>query len=121
MGDGACSGVGDGNSDAIGDGIGGATGGGVGGDIGGAGAAAVVESANPGCEIKVVRAGVPPRRQMQSGSPSSTPLDWPSPSESAWHSATVHSWFSAAKALPKGFVLPPPERALCPTPNHVLP
>ena len=54
----------------------------------------------PGCEIWEVRNGVNPGFQTQQGSPSSSPLVNPSPSESAEHSAPVHALPLALKAMP---------------------
>ena len=44
----------------------------------------------PGLDISEVLEGVFPRVQVQSGSPSSSPLMIPSPSLSSRHTATVH-------------------------------
>ena len=44
----------------------------------------------PGLDISEVLAGMSPRVQVQSGSPSSSPLFIPSPSLSTSHRATVH-------------------------------
>jgi hypothetical protein len=58
----------------------------------------------------------------QQGSPSSRPLDLPSPSESASHKALVQLRPADANAEPKAFLPPPPEQLdgdvheLCPTP-----
>ncbi len=50
----------------------------------------VVEDLSPGFERSEVMAGAAPRDHTQQGSPSSSPLDAPSPSESELHSVTVH-------------------------------
>merc|ERR1719277_1169051 len=71
----------------------------------------------PGCEMSVVRVGVAPSVHVQSGSPSSCPLDWPSPSESARQSCAVHFRPAPAKAAPKGLRAPPPCLETCPTPR----
>ena len=52
---------------------------------------------SPGDPMSVLRAAAPPV-QMQSGSPSSCPLLWPSPSESALHRLWSHQMKAAAKA-----------------------
>jgi hypothetical protein len=79
---------------------------------------------------------------VQHGSPSSSPFDSPSPSESALHSVSVHSCPAAENALPahakfgirsrndahdlnarlttrvpKSFLVPPPPPLTCPTPG----
>lgn len=51
----------------------------------------------------------------------SWPLVSPSPSESAWHSSTVHSRSAAPKAWPKGLRAPPPEQLVWPTPLQMAP
>jgi hypothetical protein len=58
------------------------------------------DAASPGCEMPVVRSGVEPGIHVQQGSPSSTPFDTPSPSESAWHSEVVHERCAVANAIP---------------------
>jgi len=79
------------------------------------------ESAKPGCEMSVVRAGMAPDVHTQSGSPSSTPLATPSPSVSAWHSSVVQVCPAAAKARPNGLRAVPPPGVTCPTPGHGTP
>jgi hypothetical protein len=54
----------------------------------------VIGSHTPGCDNIVVFSGCLPEDQTQFGSPSSWPLLIPSPSESFWHSDTVHILFS---------------------------
>ena len=57
--------------------------------------------------------------QVQQGSPSSSPFDAPSLSESVWQSSCVHSWPAASNASPKSFVAPPP--TLLTWPNAAMP
>mmetsp|Transcript_1377 Transcript_1377/g.3669 ORF Transcript_1377/g.3669 Transcript_1377/m.3669 type:complete len:310 (-) Transcript_1377:213-1142(-) len=64
--------------------------------------AALVESAKPGWEMSVVLAATAFVVQTHSGSPSSKPLLWPSPSESAWQRACVQLKPASLKAVPKG-------------------
>ena len=52
--------------------------------------AEVISELLPGVEIRVVRSGVLPSVHVQQGSPSSSPLDCPSPSESDSQSDFVH-------------------------------
>ena len=56
----------------------------------------------PGMEMSLVYAGAAPSTHTQHGSPSSRPLDCPSPSVSALHSAVVHTYPAARKAKRKG-------------------
>lgn len=79
------------------------------------GAATEVDDDTPGCEAAGKR-GVCPGDHTQQGSPSSSPLDIPSPSLSARHRARVHLRPSALKARPKVFRPPPPAHDVCPTP-----
>jgi hypothetical protein len=61
----------------------------------------------------------------QHGSPSSCPFVWPSPSESAMHSALVHTLLALLNALPKAFVAEDrPVPSVCPiaaTPGTLAP
>jgi hypothetical protein len=54
-----------------------------------------VEKERPGCDRPVVLAGTLPTFHAQQGSPSSSPLVKPSPSESGQHIASVHPAFAA--------------------------
>jgi hypothetical protein len=76
----------------------------------------VLEEARLGSEIRDVLLGVAPLVQVQQGSPSSSPLDWPSPSLSARHSPTDHVCPADANSEPKVFREPPPDEETCPTP-----
>lgn len=62
----------------------------------------------PGWVICDVLVGTFPELHVQDGSPSSMPFERPSPSESALHNDFVHLCPSAAKAIPKGSLAPPP-------------
>lgn len=54
----------------------------------------------PGCPVDLPD-GVDPAIHVQFGSPSSSPLVFPSPSESFWQRSTVHIRPAAAKSLIK--------------------
>lgn len=77
----------------------------------------VLELAMLGSEIPVVALGVEPSAHSQQGSPSSRPLDWPSPSLSATHRAVVHMRPAPLNAIPNAFLGPPPALAMWPTPG----
>jgi hypothetical protein len=68
----------------------------------------------PGSVMSVVQSGVAPDVQLPQGSPSSSPLVNPSPSESRANSAgqfgaTPAPAFVAATSAPKGVLVPPPK------------
>jgi hypothetical protein len=70
----------------------------------------------PGSESPVTRSGVAPVVHTQHGSPSSWPFVWPSPSESAWQSASVHLLPAFLNAVPKSLrSLSDPSGSRCPT------
>lgn len=77
--------------------------------------------ATPGCVMNSSNCGVWPDDHSQSGSPSSTPLLKPSPSESWLQSVVVHDLPADLKSLPNWFWLPPPPEFTCPTPFTRLP
>lgn len=82
----------------------------------------LTSDATPGCERSVRRrttdeSGV----HSQHGSPSSSPLVRPSPSESIAHSSRVHAKLAAAKSRPNWLRGEPSSQSECPRNRHVIP
>jgi NAD(P)-dependent dehydrogenase (short-subunit alcohol dehydrogenase family) len=67
-------------------------------------AVVVLEAAEFGFDRPEVNMGALPCVHTQHGSPISRPFDWPSPSESAWHSALVHLRPAARRELASALV-----------------